>query len=383
MTTWGRLCLLTVILLALVTGAPASVLASAPAPDGRAPLPSPSGDVAYEPPKLEDGAPAPEPPAGAWLLGDVESGEVLASHNPDTPLATASVMKLLTGLALEPELEDREQKIRVTDAMAAVDGTKVGLLPGNDYTVDQLFHAMLMSSANDAAYALGEAVGGQDKALDLMAEKAAEIGLEETTPRTTSGLDADGQVSSVSDLMILAGRVLDDDYLMRVIKTETYDFPGGKDANGAKQPGYQIQNHTQIVGEVEGGLGLKNGYTTKALGSYVAVAERDGRTLVSSVLNSQADTRDVAVDLLDWGFAQSNPKALGDVQMTPPPSPTPEATSAAPPTGRAANRGWALEPAPLAFAGAVVVLLGVLVGLKARRGVPRRKRRTPAHKRGR
>ncbi|MBR7560200.1 hypothetical protein KC218_26990, partial [Mycobacterium tuberculosis] len=72
--------------------------------------------------------------------------------------------------------------------------------------------------------------------------------------------------------------------------------------------GDENQHHTKVGGQVEGGLGLKHGYTKAAKGSYIAVAERDGRRVVSALLGSENNSRQAAVDLLEWDFAQTNPE---------------------------------------------------------------------------
>lgn len=278
--------------------------------------PEPSESAVYDPGPLTDGSPAPEPAALSWILTDLDTGEVLAAHEPDLQHAPASTIKLLSGLALVDVLDDPEAKHEATYDDMLVDGTKVGLLQKNEYTIDDLFHAMLMSSANDAAHALADAAGGQDEAVALMNETAAELQLTGTTAGNTSGLDVDDQVTTVTDLLRIGRAVLEDDYLMDVLSTTEYDFPGAVNPDtDEKLPGYPIHNHTRIVGEVDGGLGLKNGYTSEAGGSFVAVVERDGRRLASAVLGGKTMTRDAAVDLLEWGYAQSEPDPIGQVSF--------------------------------------------------------------------
>lgn len=270
----------------------------------------------YAPGPLTDGSPAPQPAALSWILADMETGEVFAAHEPELEHAPASTQKLLAGLALVDVLDDPEATYEATYDDMLVDGTKVGLLQKNDYTIDDLFHAMLMSSANDAAHALADAAGGQDEAVARMEDVAAELQLTGTHPRNTSGLDADEQTTTVTDLLRIGRAVLEDDYLRGVLQTEEYDFPGATNPDTKeKLPGYPIQNHTRIVGEVEGGLGLKNGYTKAAGGSFVAVVERDGRRLGAAILGGELTTRQAAVDLIDWGFAQSEPESIGEVSF--------------------------------------------------------------------
>ena len=284
-------------------------------------------ETLYERARIDDGAPAPQPKASAWVVGDLDSGEVFTSQEMDRQLAPASVIKLLTALALVDVLDDPEQKYEAVFDDMAVDGTKVGLVQKNEYTIDQLFHAMLMSSANDAAHALGNAAGGQDRAVELMEAKAEELGLTGTVPKNTSGLDADGQVTTVRDQLIIARAMLDNDYLMKIVQTTEYRMPGGVNPETKEKfKGYPIQDHTKIVGRVDGGLGLKNGYTVKSKGSFVAVAERDGKTYAAAILHSDNSTRQAAIDLLDWSFAQSNLPVETTIALTPEPSeePSPE-----------------------------------------------------------
>ncbi|GAA1934607.1 hypothetical protein GCM10009689_13110 [Brevibacterium antiquum] len=283
----------------------------------------------YESPAdLGDGAKPPQPVGTSWLVGDLDTGEVQAAHDIDKKHAPASTIKLLTALALVDVLDDPKQKVEAEFEDMEIDGTKVGLMQKNEYTVDLLFHAMLMSSANDAANALGRAAGGQEKAVALMNEKAEELGMTNTHAANTSGLDDANQHMTASDMMKLAWAVCENDYLMDVISTETYKFPGGKNPDTKEKfKGYEIQNHTKIVGQVDGGLGLKNGFTRQAKGAYIAVAERDGHRVVSTMLGIDNNSRQAAVDLLEWDFAQKDPKSLQTVPVGESMTPSADATA--------------------------------------------------------
>ncbi|UVI35053.1 D-alanyl-D-alanine carboxypeptidase family protein [Brevibacterium spongiae] len=292
-------------------------LLSSPAPAHTAPQRAETTAPAYESPAdLGDGSKPPKPVGVSWLVGDLDNGNLHSAKNIEKRHAPASTIKLLTALALVDVLDDKQQKVTAEFEDMQVDGTKVGLMQTNKYTVDLLFHAMLMSSANDAANALGRAAGGQKKAVQLMNDKAAELGLQNTHAKNTSGLDAKGQYTTAEDLMKIAWAVCEDDYLMKVIGTETFKFPGGKNPQTKEKfAGYEIQNHTKIVGQVDGGLGLKNGFTRAAKGSYVAVAERDGHRVVATMLGIDNNSRQAAVDLLEWDFAQKKPKSLQTVPV--------------------------------------------------------------------
>lgn len=292
-------------------------LVLSPAASHAAATPDEKQEKVYETPAdLGDGAEPPQPVGTAWLVGDLDTGELQVAQDIDKKHAPASTIKLLTALALVDVLDDPKQKVEAKFADMEIDGTKVGLMQKNEYTVDLLFHAMLMSSANDAANALGRATGGQEKAVALMNEKAQELGMANTHAANTTGLDDDNQYTTVSDMMKLAWAVCENDYLMDVIGTETYEFPGGQNpVTKEKFKGYPIQNHTKIVEQVDGGLGLKNGFTRHAKGAYVAVAERDGHRVVATMLGIDNNSRQAAIDLLEWDFAQKDPKSLQTVPV--------------------------------------------------------------------
>lgn len=311
------------------------------------------------PDDLGDGSPAPEPVAAAWLVANVDTGDVVASHGEDVVNSPASVQKLLTALALVDELPDKQKKYRASQDDVTIDGTRVGLLYDNDYTIDTLFHAMLMSSANDAAHALGEAVGGQHAALELMRAKAQQLGMDSTKVGTTSGLDAPGQGTTVVDLLKLTHAFLDNDYLMRIVQTENMEFPGGFDHDkNTLVKGFQIQNHTKMVGRVDGALGLKNGYTQAARGSFVGVAKRGGTTYAAIVLRAENKTREADTDLLNWAFNQKDPRVLHTVSYaTPTPTEGAGGTEGATTSANPANRATEATSPPTQSVAQVPALL--------------------------
>lgn len=323
--------------------------------------------VYVTPSELSDGSKPPAPPATSWLVGDLDSGELHEASGIDKRHAPASTIKLLTALALVEVLDDPEQKVEAEFEDMEIDGTKVGLVQKNKYSVNDLFHALLMSSANDAANALGRAAGGQDKAVELMNAKAAELGMTNTLATDTSGLDDVNQYTTAADLAKLAYAVCEDDYLMKVIGTEDYKFPGGTNPETKEKfKGYPIQNHTKIVGQVDGGLGLKNGFTRKAKGAYVAVAERDGKRVVSTLLGADNSSRQIAVDLLEWDFAQKNPDIADTIAVAPEPTPTIEAPKTSEPKTTAAARQGAndgsLANKAVSFASDNALPLGLFIG---------------------
>lgn len=330
----------------------------------------------------------PRPPdfaAGAYLVADLNSGDVLLALNPHVQALPASTMKTLTALALVPVL-DPAQVVQATPEDAAVDGTKVGIDPGASYTVDQLFHAMLMSSANDASLALARAAGGVPTTLALMNDVAARVGAVDTTAKNTNGLDAVGQVTTVYDLALIGRAALANPTIARYVTTRTADFPSGRTRQGQARTKYQISSHNKLLWNYDGTIGVKNGYTVKARQTFIGAARRGSQAYIVTMLAGETGWRATA-DLLDWAFAYG-PKlrAVGTLDQPAPASSeagspdTPEGAAAAlsldPTAAGAQTATWSALARPGAIAGGVVALLAAAVVALRIRAVRRMRRRS-------
>ena len=250
---------------------------------------------------------APRPPAlrtTAWVVADLDSGAVIAACNAHVPLAPASTLKILTALALHPRI-DRNARYVARPEDAAIDGTKVGLSPGSLYSVDDLWHGLLLGSGNDTASALAGLAGGLPAATGLMTSTARALGAQDTVVVNTSGLDAAGQVSSAYDLALFARALLRDPGLAGLVAARTYAFPSKGTATQRGRKTYQIQNHNLLLGRYPGATGVKNGYTTAAGASLVASARRGSHGYVVAMLRGQPEVFPMASALLDWAFANA------------------------------------------------------------------------------
>ena len=286
----------------------------------------------------------PVPPAAGWLVADLNSGGVLAAANPHGPMATASTMKIFTALALAPRLNPRAVYIaRAADA--AINGTKVGIVPGSHYTIDDLLHGMIMASGNDCANALGTAVGGEPLALRLMAAQARALGARDTVPLTTSGLDAPGQRSSAYDLALAGRAALANRQLAVIMTTVHYRVPAGGAALDASRRRFDIQNHNRLLQNFPGATGVKNGYTVAAGGSFVGSATRGGHSYIAVVLRARGATWKESADLLDWAFrVGAVARPVGHL-VTPAEAATLDRPAPSGP-GLVAGASAALDPAP-------------------------------------
>ncbi len=235
--------------------------------------------------------------ASAWLVADADTGAVLAARAPHARHLPASTLKTLTAVTLIPRL-DPQAKVKANWHDAAVDGSKVGLVPGMRYSVDTLLTAMLVVSGNDAANTLADAAGGMHRTVRLMNAEARHLQAYDTVARTPSGLDAPGESTSAYDLALIARAGLAMPAFRRYVSTVQSTVPAPHHKH------FQIYTHNRLLTSYRGTVGVKNGYTVAAQSTYVGAATRHGHTLIVTLLHAQPwSLWTEARDLLDWGFA--------------------------------------------------------------------------------
>jgi D-alanyl-D-alanine carboxypeptidase (penicillin-binding protein 5/6) len=301
--------------------------------------------------------------ASSYVLGDLDTGEILAAKDAHGRFAPASTLKTLTAVTFIPRLRPT-MPVRVTYNDAAVDGTKVGVVPGHYYTIDSLFKAMLMMSANDAAMTVATSTQTLPDALRLMNNEAARLQAYDTVARTPNGLDAKGQSSSAYDLALISRAGLGIPAFRNYVATKRALFPAPHNKH------YQIYTHDHLLLNYPGAFGVKNGYTVAAQASFVGAAARGGHRLIVALMHGEPDLWKDAAQLLTWGFRADGVVApVGRlVDPVPPPAPAAEAQPIAK-TAAAAQRptkGMRLPMTPIAAAAGVVVAFGAL-RLRSRR----------------
>ena len=239
------------------------------------------------------------------------SGEVLYEKEAHTRLSMASTTKIMTALlALESGGLDRE--IVVTDEMVRVEGTSIGLLPGDTISLYTLVAGMLLESGNDAANVTAYVVsGGIEPFLELMNAKARALGMENTHFSTVSGLDAKDHYSTAYDMALLACAAIENPAFRAICAQESARVSYGN-------PPYArtLRNHNRLLESYDGAFGVKTGFTRKSGRCLVSAAERGGVTLVAVTLHAPNDWADHE-KLLDYGFSVT--RALdGETLCVPP-----------------------------------------------------------------
>jgi D-alanyl-D-alanine carboxypeptidase (penicillin-binding protein 5/6) len=250
--------------------------------------------------------------AATWVLSDLNSGAVLAAKDPHARERPASLIKILLAIVVIRELSP-ETVVVGTQEDANQEGTRVGVGPGGQYTVDQLLHALVMRSGNDAAWALARALGGPEVALEKMNALAKELGALDTRAATPSGLDGPGMTTSAYDQSLIFRAAMQHEEFAKAAKTKKIDFPGY-----AGRAGFQVNNDNTLLGTYEGFLGGKTGFTDDSRHTYVGAAERDGRRLVVVLLRgekNQTSFADQGAALLDYGFTlvKGKTKPVGEL----------------------------------------------------------------------
>ena len=230
--------------------------------------------------------------ASAAVLLDCNSGEVLYEKNADKQMRIASTTKIMTAL-VALDCARLDEVTMVTDRHM-VEGSSMYLKPGETVTVEELLYGLLLCSGNDAALCLAEHCSGSiENFVAMMNEKAAVIGMENTCFENPNGLDGENHHSTARDMALLAQFAANDPTFCRLCSTKIVHI-------GERT----MSNHNKLLGQLDGCIGMKTGYTKAAGRTLVSCCERDGRRLVAVTLCDGDDWNDHE-RLYEWGFAAS------------------------------------------------------------------------------
>ena len=262
-----------------------------------------------------------EPNARSCILMDGNTGAILYEYNADAALPPASVTKVMTMLlvfeALAAETLTLEETVYISETAASMGGSQIFLAAGEEMTVNDLLKGLIVSSANDAAVALAEAICGSEEAFVVrMNARAAELGMQNTHFENTNGLDdtTENHVTSARDIAIMTKELIRHEKVFdyTTIWMDTI-------RNGT----FGLSNTNKLIRFYKGATGLKTGSTEKAKFCISATAERDGLSLIAVVMGSptKEERNALATSLLDFGFANygcyTDPaQAMSDIRIT-------------------------------------------------------------------
>lgn len=309
--------------------------------------------------------PLPDVPASAWVIANADNGQVLAAKDPHGAYGPASTLKVLTAITLIPLLKPNSTVV-ASSLATSQEPNNAPLVTGHAYRVADLFRALLLISANDAAVALTQATGSFAKGMGLINAEARHLQAYDEVARRPNGLPAAGQVTSAYDEALIAKQALAMPAFMKYDSTLAARF---EIKRGDTET---IQNQNSLLTQYRGGIGGKIGWTVRSEATYVGLARRNGVTLIATVLHC-ASLQEItsAEKLLDWGFAMNGRvRPVGELV---PPLPTQSPGTALDAHGAAKPKTGALAAAQpdagrsavtYALAAGAVVAVGLgLVGL--------------------
>jgi len=291
----------------------------------------------------------------ATIVVDAKTGAVLSEQNADQPNYPASLTKMMTLYlafdALERHQLTLKQPIAVSRHAATQAPSRLGLTPGQTITVEQVILALVTKSANDAAVAISEELGGTEgRFAELMTQRARRLGMNSTTFRNASGLPNPSQVTTARDIATL-GRALWRDFPQYYAYFSRDQFT---------YRGRVIANHNLLLRTYPGADGIKTGYIRASGYNLAASAVRDGRRIVAVVLGGRTSRERTLrmAGLLDRGFQRTmiagtgKEPVLAAAALPPLPLPKPDsgpidlAVAQAPAVGAEPDEGDAADDNP-------------------------------------
>src|SRR3954469_22121730 len=293
--------------------------------------------------------------AEAWLVADLDTGDVIAAKDPHARHRPASIIKVLVAMQALRELLIHKV-VAGTAEDAGAEGTRVGIGEGGHYSIRDILHGLLMHSGNDAAHALAMQMGGMDATLTKLNDLASKLGGRDTRVATPSGLDGPGMSTSAYDIGLFYRYAWQNPTFAEIVATRSFDFPGRGDA------GYPVENDNKLLYNYPGAMGGKTGYTDDAGQTFVGAANHDGRRLVAVLMRGTRQPIapwEQAAHLLDYGFATAPGTKVGTL-IEPDPSLVATPEKAADDTALKATAAIpAADALPVrvgvAFVGAVIV----------------------------
>src|SRR5208282_4209452 len=260
--------------------------------------------AAHKPGHRSHRAVAPAPLYRGALLEDAATGKVLLATNADMEWPPASMAKMMLVLVAEDAINagrlSLNDPVRISERVAQTGGSRLGLREGQIYPLGELIKAAVIKSANDAAVAIAEKVGGSVEAcVRMMNAKAQELGMKQTFYQTVDGLPPrpthDADLTSALDLAIVARALISRTNILRWTGLATAPFDEGE---------CTLRNTNHLIGHFDGCDGLKTGFTFQAGFNLTATAKRGDMRLIAVILGapSNAERFRQAAKLMEWGF---------------------------------------------------------------------------------
>ncbi|WP_248925356.1 D-alanyl-D-alanine carboxypeptidase family protein [Paenibacillus hamazuiensis] len=245
------------------------------------------------------------PNAQSAVLLDVDTGTIILDKNKDAKLPPASITKIMTMLLIMEALDQgkikMDEKVRTSEYAASMGGSQIFLEPGEEMTVQDMLKGIAMASGNDASVAMAEKLAGSEEAfVQMMNERAKQLGMNNTHFANANGLPADNHYSSAYDIALMSKELLKHEEITQF--TGLYQDYLRKDS---PKP-FWLVNTNKLVRFYPGVDGLKTGYTSEAKFCLSATARKDNFRVIAVVMGEpDTKTRNAEVTkLFDYAFSQ-------------------------------------------------------------------------------
>lgn len=255
--------------------------------------------------------------ARAYIVVDMDTKEILAEKNSDSPTSIASLTKVLSAV-VALDLAHPSDEFTVSKNAASIPPTKIGVVPGEKMMLSELLQAMLLTSANDATEVIKEGVNEQyqgDVFINAMNQKAQLIGMRNSRFQNPQGFDAQGHYSTPYDLALLSLYAMQNYPEIEEIAHKDYaHLP-----KNSQHKQFDLYNWNGLLGVYPNTFGLKTGMTERAGNTTIVMAERNGKKILVVLLGATSIVdRDLqAAQLLNTGFTVSdmNPFAVDESML--------------------------------------------------------------------
>ncbi|HZR97607.1 MAG TPA: D-alanyl-D-alanine carboxypeptidase family protein [Chloroflexota bacterium] len=265
------------------------------APPTARPTPPPTATPTIPPPQLVRDVAPPRVSAQMAVVLDEASGAILYGRDENREVAPASLTKIVTAMVA---LELGHPSDRVTtdvDSRVMWDSTIMGLVPGEEVSLEDLLYGMMLPSGNDAAIAIARYIAGSETVFaDLMNAKVRQLGLQHTHFMNPHGLEQEGHYSSPYDMAMLAREAMRNPFFRRLAAAKQWD------ASGLLRS-YHLVNLNRLLWQYPGADGVKIGYEDTAINTMVVSAVRDGHRIYASFMRSTSRDAD-GTALLNYAF---------------------------------------------------------------------------------
>ena len=249
--------------------------------------------------------------SGAAILIEQSTGQVLYSHNAHEQLRPASVTKIMSILLIMEQIDNGNlsytDTISCSETARSMGGSQIWLDTTETLTVDEMLKAICVVSANDCVVAMAEHIAGSEEAfVQMMNDKAKELGMDDTTFKNCHGIDEDGHVTSAYDIALMSRELLTKH--PDITKYTTIWMDTLRDGKS------QLVNTNKLIKTYKGITGLKTGSTSLALYNLSASATRDDLSLIAVIMKAPSTKVRFAeaTKLLDYGFSKFSYKSFGN-----------------------------------------------------------------------